>query len=137
MSFVSFTLGLSLAVLGIVAIGWPDSFAAILRELRSPAGLYFGAGVRLALGVSLFLSAAGSRAPQVLRVLGGLFLVAGLVMPLLGLEVFRSGLDSFSSLGAWAAPAWGVLALGLGLFVAYAVAPGPLGAGPPNPSEDP
>jgi len=112
-----------IAALGILGIAWPESLAAILRQVQTPAGLYLGAGGRVVLGISLLLSAPGSRAPDTLRVLGLVLLVAGLVMPFLGLEVFRSGLESFLSLGRWAARVWGGVALGFGLFVAYAVAP--------------
>jgi len=116
-------LGLTIAAFGVLAIGWPESFAAILRQAQTPAGLYFGAGSRVVLGISLLLSGPRSRAPEILRVLGLVFLAAGLAMPLFGLDAFRWGLESFSSLGHWAARAWGVVALGFGLFIAFAVAP--------------
>ena len=123
MAFVSFALGLSIAALGILAIAWPESFAALLREAQAPAWLYFGAVTRVALGVSLLLSAPSSRAPETLRVLGLIFLVAGLLMPILGLEFFRSSLQFFLSLDPWAPRAWGCVALGFGLSVVYAVSP--------------
>ncbi len=125
MSFVCFGLGLSIAAFGMLAIGLPESFAAILRQVQTPAGLYLGAGSRVVLGISLLLSAPSSRAPEILRVLALVFLVAGLAMPFLGLEVFRSTLEFFLSLGPWAARAWGGVAVGFGLSVAYAVAPRP------------
>ena len=125
MSFVSLALGLSVAVFGILGLAWPESLAAILRQAQTPAGLYLGASSRVVFGISLLLSASTSRAPDTLRALGLLLLVAGLVMPFFGLEVFRSGLEFFLSLGHWAARAWGCVALGFGLFIAYAVAPGP------------
>ncbi len=121
MSFVSLALGLSIAVVGLLSIAWPESFAAILREYQTPAGLYFGAGSRVLLGISLLLSAPSSRAPTTLRVLGVVFLVGGLVMPFVGLEVFRASTGSFLSLGSWAVRVWGVVAIGLGLSIAYAV----------------
>jgi hypothetical protein len=122
-SFVCLGLSLSIAALGLLAIGSPESFAAILRQVQTPAGLYLGAGGRVLLGVSLFLSAPGSRAPEILRVLAQIFLVAGVAMPFLGLEIFRSILESFLSLGPWATRAWGGVAVGFGLSIAYAVAP--------------
>jgi hypothetical protein len=122
-SIVSLVLGLSIAAFGLLAIALPESFAAMLRQVQSPAGLYLGAGGRVLLGISLLLSSARSRAPETLRVLALVFLVAGLVMPFVGLGFFRSAIDSFLSLGRGAATAWGVIALGLGLFIAYAVAP--------------
>jgi hypothetical protein len=123
-SFVTLALGLAIAVFGMLGIAWPESLTGILRQFQSPNGLCFGAGFRVALGASLLLSATSSRTPEILRVLGVVFLVAGLVMPFLGLDYFRSAIESFLSLGRWAAAAWGVVALGLGLFIVYAVAPG-------------
>jgi hypothetical protein len=123
-SFVTLALGLSIAFFGVLGVAWPESLTGILRQFQSSNGLYFGAGFRVALGASLLLSATSSRAPEILRVLGVVFLVAGLVMPFLGIEYFRSAIESFLSLGRWAAAAWGVVALGLGLFIVYAVAPG-------------
>jgi hypothetical protein len=122
-SIVSRVLGLSIAAFGVLAIALPESFDAMLRQVQTPAGLYLGAGGRVLLGISLLLSAARSRAPETLRVLALVFIVAGLVMPFVGLGFFRSAIDSFLSLGLWAARAWGVIALGLGLFIAYAVGP--------------
>jgi hypothetical protein len=123
MSFVALAVGLAIAVLGVLGIAWPESLASILRHSQSTAGVYFGAGLRVVLGISLLLSARRSRTPDILRVLGVVFLVAGLVGPLLGLEFLRSGIDVFLSLGRGASAAWGVIALGLGLFIAWAVTP--------------
>lgn len=124
MSFVALALGIAIAILGMLGIASPESLAGILRQFQSSAGLFLAAGVRVALGISLFLSAPTSRAPATLRILGVVFLAAGVVMPFLGLEFFTSALDSFLSLGRWAAAVWGVVAIGLGLFVVYAVFPG-------------
>jgi hypothetical protein len=123
MPLVALALGLAIAVLGMLSIVSPDSLVAMLRHLQTPAGLYFGAGFRLVLGISLFLSAPGSRHPDILRVLGPVFIVAGLILPLFGLEFFRSAIDTFLSLGDWAAHLWGLVALVFGLFICYAVAP--------------
>ncbi len=123
MPLVALALGLAIAVLGMLSIVSPESLVAMLRQLQTPAGLYFAAGFRLVLGISLFLSARGSRYPGILRVLGPVFIVAGLILPLFGLEFFRSAIDTFLSLGDWAARLWGLVALVFGLFIAYTVAP--------------
>ena len=140
MVFVSLALGLLIAVLGTLAVASPASFAALLREVQSPAGLYSGAAFRVILGISLLVSARGSRAPVTLRVLGVLFLAVGLVMPLRGLDPFRANLELFLSLGDGASRVWGIVALGLGLSLAYAVVPRTRAAfyegGPVKPSSD-
>jgi hypothetical protein len=69
------------------------------------------------------MAAEKSRAPDILRVLGWVFVAAGLVIPVFGFELFRSVLDAFLAMGYWAARIWGVVALAFGLSIAYAVAP--------------
>jgi len=122
-SIVSLVLSLLIAGLGIVGILSPDSFSEFLRQLQTPAGMYFAACVRLVFGISLLMSAMKSRAPDVLRVLGWVFVVAGLLIPVIGFENFRSVVDTFLALGGGAARIWGVVALALGLAIAYSVAP--------------
>ena len=71
--------------------------------------------------MALFVSAPDSRAPDTLRVVGVLFAVAGLVLPFYGAERFRRTLEGFLALGLGFSRAWGALALGVGLLLAYAV----------------
>ena len=123
MSFVALALGLWIAILGALALLSPRSFSRILGRFTTTAGFCVGIGSRLLLGASLFLSASDSNAPEALRFLGVLFVLAGLLMPLLGFGRFRSTVDWFLSLGSGATRAWGVVAIGMGAFIAYAVAP--------------
>jgi len=122
-SFVCHVLSLVIAGFGILSIASPGTFIELLRHSQSPGVMYVGAGFRLIFGVSLLMSAAKSRTPDVLRVLGWFFIVAGLLIPIFGFEFFRSVVDSFLSLGLWAARVWGVVALAFGLAIAHSVAP--------------
>lgn len=49
----------------------------------SPAGIYAAALLRVVIGASLLLLAAGSQAPRILRVMGLAVLTVGLVLPFL------------------------------------------------------
>jgi len=122
-SIVCHVLSLLIAGFGILSIALPGPFIELLCHSQSPGVMYFGAGFRLIFGVSLLMSAAKSRTPDVLRVLGWVFIVAGLLIPVIGFEFFSSAIDSFLSLGRWAARVWGVVALAFGLAIAYSVAP--------------
>ncbi len=121
MSLVALALGLWIAILGALALLSPQSFARILRRFTTTAGFYVGIGSRLLLGASLFLSAPDSNAPEALRLFGVIFVLAGLVMAGLGFGTFRSAGDWFLSLASGATRTWGVVAIGTGLLIAYAV----------------
>ena len=121
MSLVALALGLWIAILGAWALLSPQSFARILRRFTTTAGFYVGIGSRLLLGASLFLSAPDSKAPAALRFFGVLLVLAGLVMAVLGFGTFRSAGAWFLSLARAATRTWGVVAIGTGLLIAYAV----------------
>ena len=80
-SIVCHVLSLLIAGFGILSIASPGTFIELLRHSQSPGVMYFGAGFRLIFGVSLLMSAAKSRTPDILRVLGWVFIVAGLLVP--------------------------------------------------------
>ena len=123
MAFVALAVCLVTAVLGALGVASPERFASVLRRLSTARGLYVGAAVRLVLGVALFSSAPESRAPDTMRVLGVIFGVGGLVMPLYGRQRYRRILEWFLALGPRFTRAWGAVALAFGLVVAYAVVP--------------
>lgn len=101
----------------------PRTLLGIVRRFQTRAGLYAAAGLRLVLGAALVLAAPTSRAPDVVRILGVLIFASGLVTPWLGLARFRTLLAWWSGRGRGFMRAWAALALVLGLFLAYAVAP--------------
>lgn len=123
MSNVALSLSLQIAGPGILGVVSPGSFSEFLRQLQTPAGMYFAPGFRVLPGASLPRSAAKSRAPDDLRVPGWLFIVAGLLIPVIGFELFRSVPDSFLAMGDRAARIWGVVAVAFGLAIACAAAP--------------
>ncbi len=116
-------LSLFLAAVGAVGVVAPSRFVALIRRFQRPAGLYFATVFRIVLGVALFLAAPASRAPELLLVAGVVGVVAGVATPLFGLERFRQLLDRLSARGPVFVRAWAGMALGLGLFLAYAVLP--------------
>ncbi len=123
MSIVAFVLSLLIAAVGAVGVASPPRLLTLVRRIQTPRGLYLAAGLRLVLGAALVLAAPDSRAPGVVRVLGVIIFVGGLVTPLFGLERFRKVLDWWSARGPGFVRAWAVLALVFGLLLAYSVAP--------------
>ncbi len=123
MRLVAIVLGLAIVALGAVGIASPPRLLGIVGLLQTRAGLYLAAVVRLVLGAALFLSAADSRAPEVLRVLGVVIVVAGLITPFFGLERYRRLLDWWSARGPTFVRVWAVFAAAFGLGLVYALLP--------------
>jgi hypothetical protein len=90
---------LTIAVTSIlVAIGAatalaPDAVIALSRELVSPVGIYVAAAVRCAVGLALLLIARGSRAPAVLRAMGVVLVLGGMVFPFFGVESAKARIE--------------------------------------------
>ena len=122
MTFVALILSLAVAGLGAVGVASPSHLLAIVRRFQTPAGLYVAMAIRLVLGLALFLAAPASRAPDLLRILGIVIMVAGFITPLLGLERFRRLLDSWVTRGSGFIRSWAACAMAAGLLLAYAVA---------------
>jgi hypothetical protein len=123
MAFVALVLSLFVAALGALGMFSPMRLLDIVRHFQSPAGIYAAAALRIILGVVLFLAAPTSRAPEVVRILGIIILVAGLITPLFGLERFRRLLDWWSARGPAFMRVWAGFALAFGLLLAYTVVP--------------
>jgi len=123
MAIVALVLSVFVCAFGALGIVSPPALLCIVRQFRSRAGLYAAAAFRVFLGLSLFLAAPTARAPEVVRILGVIIVVAGCILPLLGLERFRRILDWWSAQGPVSRRAWAGFALAFGLFLACAVAP--------------
>ena len=80
-------------VLGVAAALAPETVVATSRSMVSPAGIYAAAAVRCGMGVALLLVARGSRAPGTLRLMGLALVIAGLTMPLLGVESAKARIE--------------------------------------------
>jgi hypothetical protein len=123
MALVALALSVFIAALGVLGLVAPRRLLTVAQSFQTPAGLYFAAALRLVFGVALLLAAPTSRAPGVVRLLGLLSLIAGLITPFFGVERFRRMLDWWAAQGPTFMRMWAGLALAFGAFIAYAVAP--------------
>jgi len=114
-------LSLFVAVLGAVGIVSPTKLLGIVRHFESQAGIYVAAVLRVIMGAALLFSAPTSRFPGIVRILGIIILVAGLITPLIGRERFRRILQWWFARRPAFMRVWAACALGFGLFLAYAV----------------
>jgi hypothetical protein len=122
-TLIALILSLFIAALGALGVVSPSRLLGVVRRFQTPTGLYFAAGLRVALGAALFFAAPDSRAPELLRILGVVIIVAGVITPFFGLARFRRLLDWWSGQGPAFVRAWAAFALLFGLLLAYAVVP--------------
>jgi hypothetical protein len=92
-SWIAYAIAGVLAILGAAAAIAPDMVVAAGRRMVSPAGILVAAAVRSGMGLGLLYIARGSSSPGVLRLMGLALLLAGIVMPFLGVESSRARLD--------------------------------------------
>jgi hypothetical protein len=123
MTFVVLACSLLFVMFGILGLIAPSRAVDIARSFATPAGLYFATAVRVLMGFALFLAAPASRTPELLRILGVLVVVAGITVPILGLERIVRLQDWWSSKGPALVRAQAAFALVLGLLLSYALLP--------------
>ena len=124
-------LVISLGVLGLVS---PDTVMDLRREyVVNEYGMYVVAAFRMALGVLLIRFAPASRVPKVLRLLGVLVCLQGLVQAVgvtfIDLDGARAMLEWEASLPPWLLRVGALIAFAIGGFLAFAVT-----RPPPRPS---
>ena len=122
-NLIAMALGFVVAAIGLLGVAAPTDLLKYGRLLNSTGALYVIATVRVAFGAILFWAAPNSRAPRTLRILGILIFIAGVLTPFFGIERSRAVVDWWSTQGSFLTRAWPMVAVGFGLFVAYAALP--------------
>ncbi len=123
MTVIAFVFSVLVAALGVLGLVSPSKLLRLEEYSRKPRGRYVASAVRLLMGVALFFAAPASRAAGVLRTLGVVIFVAGVITLFFGPERFRRLVDWWSVHGPALARVWAALALALGVFLAYALVP--------------
>lgn len=114
-------IGGLVAAVGALGIVSPPRLLALVKRVQTPAGLYAAAGLRIALGVALWVVAPASRAPVAAQVVAVVAFAAGLATPLVGLERAGRLLDWWESRGVVFLRVWCGVALGVGLLLVFLV----------------
>ncbi len=107
-------------IIGAAGVIFPEKLMNAIAEWRSPTRLYTAVGMRLILGIILILAAPECRFPLAIRVLGGVAIVAAVVLFLLGEERFNAFVDWWAAKPASVIRFWCVFALAFGGFLVYA-----------------
>jgi hypothetical protein len=112
-------------VIGVVGIVAPDSLTMARQHLLDRPGLvlYVAVPIRIAMGLVLIVFAPRSRTPRILRVLGVIMALQGIVPQFIGIDRERMILDQEVMLGNAALRAGAVVAFVSGCFIAFVVTP--------------
>jgi len=112
-------------IIGVVGIVAPDSLTMARQHLLDRPGvvLYVAGAIRVAMGLVLIVFAPRSRTPRILRVLGVIMALQGIVPQFIGIDRERMILDQEVMLGNAALRAGAVVALVSGCFIAFVVTP--------------
>jgi hypothetical protein len=121
MRVLGFLVAGLLLILGVVGLLAPNRLLETAQFTTTPTGVYVTAGIRLAIGVSLFLVAPQSRFPKILRVLGAFVFIGGIATFFIGSVGARAIASSTASYGTIVPRLFGVVALATGSFLAYAM----------------
>lgn len=124
MRLLGLLVALFIALVGLTGVLAPDSLMTIGRHSVTPLGIYIVAALRICIGLVLAWVAPISRAPTILRVLGVIAVIAGVATLFLKAEHAQAILEWWSGQGPVFVRSVAGIALVLGGFIAYAVAPG-------------
>jgi hypothetical protein len=121
MRVLGFLVAALLLILGVVGLLAPNRLFEMAQFTTTPTGVYVTGAIRLAIGVILFMAASGSRFPKVLRVLGVLIFIGGIGTFFIGSVGAQAIANSVATNGTIVLRLFGVVALVIGGFLAYAI----------------
>jgi hypothetical protein len=110
--------------IGLVGLVSPDSVMNVRREyVATWLGLHSAGAVRMAMGLVLIVFAPSSRAPKMLRLIGALMFLQGLVPQFYSVERAQALLQWEVTWGSTLLRVGASVALATGAFVAFAARP--------------
>ncbi len=121
MRVLGFLVVALMLILGVIGLLVPNRLIDMARFTTTPNGIYVAAGVRMAIGAILWVVASRSRFPKILRVLGTLAVIGGIGTLVLGSQRAGEIADWVSGNGTLVVRTFGVFALAIGSFIAYAI----------------
>ena len=112
-------MALAIAAVGILGMVAPGLLLELARPLTTGTGLLGVAVVRVMFGVLLLLLAPASRVPGIIRVIGLVIVIAGILTPFFGIAAGALTWISGQDLRLMRAVA--ILPFVFGLFIVYAI----------------
>lgn len=80
--YAALIFGLVIAGLGVLGLAAPGTFLAAMQFFQSGHRIYIAGLVRVLIGIVFFLAATDSRWPRVMRGLGAIVILLGLLTPI-------------------------------------------------------
>ncbi len=121
MALVVACIGLVIGALGVAGVVRPRWLLDLVGSTwRSPAGMYLVAGLRIAIGLLLVLAAPSCRAPEIVRIVGIISVLAGVLVPALGRARISRLVDWFVARRPAVVRLWCLLVIAFGGFLVYA-----------------
>ena len=115
-------VALSSIVVGIVGLVSPEYGTMVRRQyFASPATLYPAVALRLSMGLVVILAARASRAPKIMRVLGGVMCLQALTASVLGPDHAREVMEWETMQGSAVLRVGAAVALAAGGFMVFAM----------------
>lgn len=116
-------LGGGIVALAAWGVARPGELMALVSSvLDRQWGIYFGAGVRLLLGVALLIAARASSFPAAFELLGWIVILAALALFVLGRKLTRKLIIWFGRLSMPMLRLWLLFGMAFGVFLLYAAA---------------
>jgi len=123
MKAAAFLVGLLIAAVGLTGLISPAALFTIAGWFTNPDPWYVLAVVRIAVGVLLLVEAKVSRVPRAVRVVAFIPILAGIAIPIIGVERAGAMMQSWLSVRPAVARLSVLPVLALGSFIAWAFAP--------------
>lgn len=121
MKVLGYLVAALMLILGVVGLLAPNRLFALAQFTTTTTGVYVVAAVRLAIGAILLSSAARSRFPKILRVLGTLALIGGIATLFIGASGAQAIVQWITAVGMTPLRIFGIFGLLIGSFIAYAI----------------
>jgi hypothetical protein len=107
--------------MGVLMIVSPARANDLTRLLADKTGLWVATAIRAILGLGLLAAAGDSKAPALVRILGGLIFIVAIAIPLLGLDRHRRMIDWWLARDRKIQVVCGAVAFVLGLVLIYVI----------------
>lgn len=123
MKGLTLAVGVLLITAGVTLILFPGLVPWLAQHPLTSLEVYASAVIRIAIGLLLISVARGARVPGVLRMLGGIALIAGVATLFIGIDRAQAIAAWTSQRGAGVVRLFGLLPVVLGVLVVYACGP--------------
>ncbi len=113
-------IGIILITLGVWFFIVPKMTIKITSVVTKGKRLYFAAAFRVILGIIFLLAANDCRSPWIIKILGIIFLLSGIIIFAFGLEKCREALQWFQNRPSWAYRLPSIVIFAIGCLTIYA-----------------